>query len=225
MYVPYATVNQDQPQPKASNLGIASLTLGLISLLGSWVPCCGIGAYPVATVGLILGVVGLLVSISNHGSKAPLGFQIAGIIVCIISFFMPFLLPLILIGGAATAPTVINQTAVRPISPAAPLNPPPPLSFSPSPALIAARKQLETAKADCIARLKITDAYSAAGVDAQNKLNHLNDTKISGDQDEIPKASMAYIQAKSILAKMEDDACAHDPAVISAQKELDGLSR
>jgi hypothetical protein len=225
MSIPYASMPPDQPRPKASGLGIASLVLGLVSMCGSWIPCCGIGTYPVAGVGFILGLVGLLVAISNHGSRAPLGFPIAGICVCLVSFLMPFLVPLLLVGaGSALAPPPPVPPNPQVAQPPAQVPTPSFVPGAPSSAVVAAKARLEAAKAACIMRLKITDAYSAAAVDTQNKLNRLNDAKASGDQDAIARASTAYIQAKELLRRMEIDAYSGDPQVVAAQKELDSLT-
>jgi hypothetical protein len=231
MGIPYASLPPGEPRPKASGLGIASLILGLISMLGAWVPCCGVGAWPVAIVGLILGFVGLLVVISNHSSRAPVGFPIAGIIVCLISICLPFVLPLLIVGtgsllGPRTAvsqPATVATPAIQPF--AAPLMQSTPPSLPVSAAIADAKTRLETAKEACIMKLKGTDAYIAAAADALVKQDRLKIAKQLGDSEDIAESSLACIKAKELVQKLEADACSRDPQVIAAQKELDSLSR
>jgi putative nucleic acid binding protein len=81
-----------QPPPPApvkglSGLGIAALVLGIIALPFSWVPFCGLAAVPVAGVGLILAVVGFIVS--KTGGRSGVGMPVAGGVVCLLGILAP----------------------------------------------------------------------------------------------------------------------------------------
>ena len=58
-------------------MGIAALILGIISIIVSFVPFCGIIAFLPAMVGLILGIVDLVLKSRQNQSK---GTSIAGVI-------------------------------------------------------------------------------------------------------------------------------------------------
>ncbi|HEX8200752.1 MAG TPA: hypothetical protein VF590_09710, partial [Isosphaeraceae bacterium] len=47
---------------RANRLGIASLVLGILALLISWIPILGLAAWPLAGIGIILGIVGIVLA-------------------------------------------------------------------------------------------------------------------------------------------------------------------
>lgn len=58
-------------------MGIASLVLGIISLVVAWIPCVGNVAFLPALVGLILGLIDV---VKKSKAKAPKGVSLAGTI-------------------------------------------------------------------------------------------------------------------------------------------------
>jgi hypothetical protein len=60
----------------AHSLGISSLVLGVVAFIVSLIPCLGIVSLPVAGLGLLLGIMGLVIAISRNGTG--IGFPIAG---------------------------------------------------------------------------------------------------------------------------------------------------
>jgi hypothetical protein len=57
-------------------LGIAGLSVGAVALPFAFIPCLGMFAWPLAAIGLILGVVGLVIGFSRQNTG--LAFPIAG---------------------------------------------------------------------------------------------------------------------------------------------------
>lgn len=58
-------------QPQGNGLAVASLVLGILSILFAWIPIIGMIAWILAPLGLVLGLVGL-------GKPAGRGMAIAG---------------------------------------------------------------------------------------------------------------------------------------------------
>ena len=65
-------------------MGIASLILGILALLGSWIPIIGIFLVPEAVIGIILGVVSVVNSKKNK-DKGQRGVSIAGLVVSVVA--------------------------------------------------------------------------------------------------------------------------------------------
>jgi hypothetical protein len=65
-----------QQNGAALGLGIASLVLGILAIPFALIPCIGTYSIPVSSVGLLLGVVGLVLVLTSK--KGSLGFPIAG---------------------------------------------------------------------------------------------------------------------------------------------------
>lgn len=67
------------PLPPSNSLGITSLVIGVACLPLMCVPAVGALVIPLGGLGLLLGFVGLLVSVSRHGHG--IGFPVGGIAV------------------------------------------------------------------------------------------------------------------------------------------------
>src|SRR5437773_1305931 len=52
----------DAPPKTASGLGIAALVLGILAVLVAWMPFCGVVVMPLAIVGLVLGIFGIVLA-------------------------------------------------------------------------------------------------------------------------------------------------------------------
>ena len=79
-------------------MGIASLVLGILSLLICWIPCVNYFAFVPAVVGLILGIVDTVQKSKKGENK---GMSIAGIILTAIAIVVIFLWTVVF--GAAAA--------------------------------------------------------------------------------------------------------------------------
>jgi hypothetical protein len=98
VYVAPPTIIVDQPRG-TSALGVVSLVLGVLALLVAWVPFCGVIGWPLAIVGAICGVLGMLLS---FGGRTGLSTPAFGTIFCLIAVVLPFVLPAAaVVGGAA----------------------------------------------------------------------------------------------------------------------------
>lgn len=63
-------------------MGIASMVLGIVAIIGAWIPLCNYISFLPALVGLILGIVDAVKKKKSGGKK---GMAIAGIIISAIS--------------------------------------------------------------------------------------------------------------------------------------------
>ncbi|WP_415932893.1 DUF4190 domain-containing protein [Varibaculum cambriense] len=81
---PQGQFMQPAPTPqKKSGLGIASLVLGIIAIVGSWIPILNNISFLLAIIGLILGIVGI-VSI-RKGKVGGKGLTIAAVVINVIA--------------------------------------------------------------------------------------------------------------------------------------------
>jgi hypothetical protein len=58
------------PKKQQTGLGIAALVLGIVALLGCWIPVFNIASIIIAVVGIILGIVGIVIT-SKDKLKSP----------------------------------------------------------------------------------------------------------------------------------------------------------
>lgn len=66
-------------------MGVASLVLGIISLVVAWIPCVGWFALLPALIGTILGAIGWKKACAN---KQPAGISIAGFVCSLIALIL-----------------------------------------------------------------------------------------------------------------------------------------
>ena len=77
---------QAPPQIKKGNgLGSASLALGIIAIIGSWIPFLNVVSLILAVISLGLGIPGLILGIVK---QRPKGVAIAGLILAILSVWI-----------------------------------------------------------------------------------------------------------------------------------------
>ena len=88
-------------------MGVASLVLGIISILVAWIPFCGFIAFIPALIGLVLGIISAVLG-KKH--RTPIGMGIAGAILNGLSLL--FILFYILIFSAATLDASDNFEAI-----------------------------------------------------------------------------------------------------------------
>lgn len=72
------------PGIAATGLGIASFVLALVSGSFIWIPLCGLTGFPLAAVGLLLGIAGIIVSLAT-GRRQPMLWPMMGAILCLLS--------------------------------------------------------------------------------------------------------------------------------------------
>jgi DNA-directed RNA polymerase subunit RPC12/RpoP len=86
-------------------LGIASLILGIIACLFCWIPFLGLFVIPLAAIGLLLALLGLIMASANK--KTGFVFPISGGIVCLLSI----IIALVMTGGFAVLIQKANTDA------------------------------------------------------------------------------------------------------------------
>jgi len=69
-----------------SPFGIASLVLGVIACIFCWIPLLGLLVIPLAFIGLLLAIVGLIMA--GVSKKTGFAFPVSGLIVCLLSGFI-----------------------------------------------------------------------------------------------------------------------------------------
>lgn len=72
-------VNVPTPSKSSNSFGIAALVLGVVAIFVCWLPFF---SFPIAGLGLLLGLGGVFVAMTRRGSG--LGFSIAGSILCML---------------------------------------------------------------------------------------------------------------------------------------------
>ena len=139
--IPYAgpfvaAVHRPEPPAvgrSANGLGVASLVIGIVALLISWVPLIGLMVLPLAVIGLILGGVGIVMATTNR--RSGVGFPIAGAAVCLLAAIVPVLLTMVLAGAAAHGANAFAVAAAQQAQAQARAQPtqirfvPPPVTF------------------------------------------------------------------------------------------------
>ncbi|MFT4008833.1 MAG: hypothetical protein QM655_02205 [Nocardioidaceae bacterium] len=99
---------------KGSNgLAVAGFVLGLLGLLGSFIPVVNIGAIVLAVIGLVLAGIGLARSKSARGGK---GLAIAGLILSVLGIIIAIIID-VAVGNAfhkATSNSVDTSTVKTP---------------------------------------------------------------------------------------------------------------
>jgi len=107
---------QAPPAAKSTNgLGVAALVLGIVAVLTCWIPFIGILGIPLAVLGCVFGLIGLLIALI--GRRSGVGMPIAGLIICIVSI----VIAVSMTGGAAVAiDEAIREAEARPAPAAAP---------------------------------------------------------------------------------------------------------
>lgn len=64
-------------------LGIASMVVGIITLIWSIIPIVGAGAFWVAIIGLLLGMAAMVMAVKGKNPKK--GIIITGLILCVVA--------------------------------------------------------------------------------------------------------------------------------------------
>lgn len=92
-----------QAPPQSNGLAVASLVLGILSILFAWIPIIGLIAWILAPLGLVFGLVAL-------GKPVGKGMAIAGSICSGVGLLI-CLLWVIGLGMAASSSAIISDTA------------------------------------------------------------------------------------------------------------------
>lgn len=69
-----------------SPLGIAALVMGILASLTCWIPFIGLLSIPLAGIGLLFGLIGVIMAAVNK--KTGFTFPVSGAIVCLVSIFV-----------------------------------------------------------------------------------------------------------------------------------------
>ena len=84
----------------STGLGIAALILGIVGLLGAWIPFVGCFAIPVGGIGLIVGAIGAAIAFSKRDN---IGMPVAGMIVSILAVGISVSMTIIAAAGMGSA--------------------------------------------------------------------------------------------------------------------------
>jgi hypothetical protein len=109
--MPAAVIMQGQPQSVSttvivqqqskgtSGFGVASLVIGILALIGSWIPFLNVVSLLFGILGAIFGFVGILVS--AIGKRSGVGMPIAGLVISIVSVAIALLVIGALVAASA----------------------------------------------------------------------------------------------------------------------------
>lgn len=87
-------------------LGIIAIVIGVLAMLVGWVPFLGLLAIPIAAIGLLLAIAGLIIALVKR--LQGIGMPILGGAICVVAV----VLPLLSTGGASVAITeTMNEVA------------------------------------------------------------------------------------------------------------------
>ena len=90
-----------QSGKSTSGFGIAALVLGILACLFCWIPVLGLLSVPLAGLGLLFGVIGILVSAGNR--RSGIGLPIAGAVVCAVAIVIALGITGLLVGAVQSA--------------------------------------------------------------------------------------------------------------------------
>lgn len=102
--------------PRGNGYGIAALVLGIVAILGAFIPFLNYVCIPLAAIGLILGIVGLLVK------HRPRGAAIAGLILSVIALILSIIMVTIYAAAGNAIQKAVN--APEPTSASSASSPP-----------------------------------------------------------------------------------------------------
>jgi len=134
-------------QRTSNGIGTASLVLGILACLVSWIPFLGILGIPVAIIGIILAVIGLVIGLTRRSSTggAIAGGIVSGLAIVISVTITGTTATAIAAGMNAAQQTVQTEQTSRPV-------PMPVSAPQPSVATIPATSQESTATAPVVAQ-------------------------------------------------------------------------
>lgn len=69
-------IHVNAPAPHGNSLGVASMVLGILAFVICWIPILNLLGLPLSGLGLLLGIIGIIISATRRG--AGVGFSIAG---------------------------------------------------------------------------------------------------------------------------------------------------
>lgn len=79
-------LSQETPQvKKTSGLGVTALVLGIVGIVGSWIPILNNVSAFIAALGAIFGIIAIIVISRSKGTKGGKGIAIAGTIVSVVA--------------------------------------------------------------------------------------------------------------------------------------------
>jgi hypothetical protein len=99
-------VGETAPAKGMSILGLLALVLGVVAIPVAIIPCLGIITLPVSGLGALLGLLGIVVSVS--GKKSGLALPLIGFILSAVAFAIPFMW-----GAAATSELEKDKKEIR----------------------------------------------------------------------------------------------------------------
>ena len=75
--------HHDRTPQRSNSFGIAAIVLGIPSLMVCWIPLVNVLSGPLALLGILLSVIGIVISVNRRGYG--LGYPIAGGFMCVLA--------------------------------------------------------------------------------------------------------------------------------------------
>jgi hypothetical protein len=102
-------MNGNQQAAGVNGLGVAGMIIGLVAVLFVWVPFCGIGAIPLALIGLLLAGIGMMTALGSR--KTGLSFPVAGIVVSGLALIVGITQIVLMAGAVAVTADAVAKAA------------------------------------------------------------------------------------------------------------------
>lgn len=81
-------VQEVSPAKGMSGMGVAALVLGIVGIVGSWIPILNNISAFIAALGVIFGIIGIVSIARSNGQKGGKGIAIAGTIVSVVAIIV-----------------------------------------------------------------------------------------------------------------------------------------
>lgn len=107
-------IQVNAPARHGNSLGIASMVLGILAFVICWIPILNLLGLPLSGLGLLLGIIGIIISATRGGSG--IGFPIAGTAIAFVAL-------VVVLWMYATLAQALAPAGVQPIQPALPAAP------------------------------------------------------------------------------------------------------
>lgn len=104
-----------QSAKRTSGMGIAALVLGIIACLTCWIPFLGLLGAPLAALGLLFGIIGIILSLISR--RSSVGLSLAGSIVCLVSLMICGTITGVTTTAIGQAVNSVEENMNKPVSP------------------------------------------------------------------------------------------------------------
>ncbi|MDO8149130.1 MULTISPECIES: DUF4190 domain-containing protein [unclassified Isoptericola] len=108
---PYAGGTPTQGPAPSRGLAIAALVLGILAVLGSWIPVLNIGAIVLAIIGIVLGIMALVQA--KRGTAAGRGMALFGTVLSVVAIILAIVVNVFLVSTLEEQAPAIQQELER----------------------------------------------------------------------------------------------------------------